>query len=405
MPREPERYSDGEFWLDKRRDGKSPDIWQIARYSGKSRSVVYRSTKCRSLDDAKPILHAYAANERSKERGQRIEDADLVPHLMHYCREHGPDVRRLDTVKSSFRAIIGFLQQDELGTGAKVADVNKVTLARFRRWRMDPHSYEVEWGGKTYRHSSKGVSGEAVQRNLEDLRAALNHAEAAGRIEAPKVAMVEKKLRSEPRDRTLTFSEIGALWGYARADWAIWRELCLIIGTSTRPGAAMEFDPAGQWHGDTLDLLPAGQQRTNKRRAVCPVIEPLKPILQGWVQLPHLRVKSRKTWWRTARRVTGVDAEAYAIRHTLLTYLDNAGVPGSQYSGLAGHIPASRGTARTTAKNYLHYDPTNAPELVAALTTFWNESWKAADQWCADHLRTKPVRGKPISVAPKRGKR
>lgn len=399
-----ERYSDGDYWLDKRRDGKSPDIWQIAHYSAKSRSVVYRSTKCRSLDDAKPILHAFAANERSKEPGQRAEDANLVPHLMHYIREHGDDVKRLDTVKSSFRAIIGFLQQDDLGTGAKVADVNKVTLTRFRRWRMGPHSYEVEWGGKVFRHKSEGVSGEAVQRNLEDLRAALNHAEAAHRIEAPKVTMVAKELRSEPRDRLLTFAEIGALWGYARADWPMWRELCLIIGTSTRPGAAMEFDPAKQWHGDTLDLLPPGQRKTKKRRARAPVIDPLKPILEAWTKLPHARVQSRKTWWRTARRVTGVDAEAYAIRHTLLTYLDGAGVPGAQYSGLAGHIPTSRGVARTTAKNYLHYDPANAPDLVAALTTFWNESWEAADQWCADHLRTKPVRGKPITLDPTKGK-
>lgn len=401
MPSERPIYQDGDFWLCKRRDGKSPDIWQIASYREKSRSVVYRSTKCRTVDleRAKAILHAYAADQRSKLPGQRADQSMLIPHFMHYCREHGNDVARLDTSKSSFRAIIGFLQQDELGVNAVVADVNKVTLARFRNWRMGPHEYEVEWGDKVYRHKSAGVSGEAVQRNLEDLRAALNHAEAAGRVEAPKVVMVPKELRSEPRDRILTFAEIGALWGYARADWPVWREICLIIGTSCRPGAAQEFDPATQWHGDTIDLLPPGKRRTKKRRAICPVIEPLRPILEGWRSMPHAKVKSRKTWWRHARKLTGVDAEAYAIRHTLLTYLDKVGVPGAQYSGLAGHIPPSRGTATTTAKNYLHYDPANAPELVAALTTFWNESWAAADQWCADHVRTKPIKGKPISLA------
>lgn len=406
MPRQPERYSDGEFWLDKRRDGKSPDIWQIARYSGKSRSVVYRSTKCRTveLDAAKAILHAHAAEQRSKARGQTPEESPLLPHLTNYVREHGEDIARLDTVKSSMRAMIGFLQQDELGTGATVADVNKIMLARFRRWRMGPHGWEVEWGGKTFRHQSEGVSGEAVQRNLEDLRAALNHAEAAGRVEAPKIPMVAKELRSEPRNRVLTFEEIGALWGYARADWPVWRELCLIIATGCRPGAAMDFDPDQQWHGETIDLLPVGKARTKKRRPIVPAIEPLRPILKGWQQLPHAQVASRKTWWRTARRATGVDAEPYAIRHTLLTYLDGAAVPGAQYSGLAGHIPASRGTARTTAKNYLHYDPRNAPELESALTTFWGRAWEAADQWCADHLRTKPVRGRPISIAPAKGK-
>ena len=392
MPSE-HKYQDGEFWLDKRRDGKSPDIWQIAHYSTKSRSVVYRSTKRRSLDEAKPILHAYAAEQRTKARDQRPDESQVVPHLMHYCREHGPDVARLDTAKSSFRAFIGFLQQDELGTGATVADMTKGAFARFRRWRMGPHGWDVEWGGRNYRHSSAGVSGEAVQRNLEDLRAALNHAEAEGRIEAPKIPMVAKELRSEPRDRLMTFEEIGALWGYARTDWPVWRELCLIIGTACRPGAAMDFDPQAQWDGDTLDLLPPGQKRTKKRRPIVPVIAPLKPILEAWSFLPHEQVKSRKTWWRTARKALGIEAEGYTIRHTLLTYLDNAGVPRIQVEGLAGHV--GRGT---TAKNYLHFDPRNAPQLTSALTTFWADSWEAADQWCADHRRTKPVRGKPISI-------
>lgn len=377
------KYQDGDFWLDKRRDGKSPDIWQIATYSPKSRSVVYRSTKRRSLEDAKPILHAYAAEQRSKQPDQAPEQAQIVPHLMHYCREHGEDVVRLDTVKSSFRAIIGFLQQDELGTGATVSDINKVSLARFRRWRMGPHEWSVEWGGKTFNHKSKGVSGEAVQRNLEDLRAALNHAEAAGRVTAPKIVMVKRDLRSEPRDRVLTLKEIGTLWGYARVDWPVWRELCLMIACGCRPGAAMDFSPATQWDDNTLDLLPPGTRKTNKRRPVVPVIEPLKPILDAWKRVPHEKVKSRKTWWRTARALTGVDAEAYAIRHTLLTYLDNAGVPRVQVEGLAGH--AGRGT---TAKHYLHYDPRNSPQLESALTTFWQECHAAAEQWCADHSLT-----------------
>lgn len=33
MPREDSPYIVGDFWLDKRRDGKSPDTWQIARYA------------------------------------------------------------------------------------------------------------------------------------------------------------------------------------------------------------------------------------------------------------------------------------------------------------------------------------------------------------------------------------
>ena len=183
MAREDSPYTAGDYWLDKRRDGKSPDIWQIATYSTESRSVVYRSTKCRTveLEHAKGVIRAHDEAQRSKGKGQDTRQAALLPHLFNYLREHGPDVKRVDTIKSSFRAWIGFLQQDELGTGARVADVTKSMTARFRRWRMAPHEYTVEWNGKPYVQKSKGVTGETVQRNIEDLRSALNHAEGGSR--------------------------------------------------------------------------------------------------------------------------------------------------------------------------------------------------------------------------------
>jgi integrase len=389
------KYRDGDFWLDKRRDGRSPDIWQIAHYSPKSRSVVYRSTRCRSLDDAKPVLHAYAAAQRSKSRHQSIEDAQIIPHLLNYIREHGEDVMRLDTIKSSARAWIGFFMQDEIGTGATVADIDKLMLARFRRWRMGPHQWEVPFGGKVYRHQSAGVSAEAVQRNLEDLRSAMRHAEAAQRFVAPKIPMLPATMRAEPRSIILTIDQLGAIWGYARADWPVWREITLQIATGCRPGAAMAFEPARQWRDGLIDLQPPGKARSNKRNAIVPAIAPLVPILEGWRALPHKPVSSRKTWWRTARPALCLadDIVAYTIRHTVLTYLENEGVPRGQIEAAAGHAP--RGT---TARHYLHYDPRNAPKLTAALTKLFEEAWASADQWCAGHARTKPARGKPISV-------
>src|SRR3546814_3504472 len=40
----------------------------------------------------------------------------------------------------------------------------------------------VPWKGKHYNHTSKGIKGESIQRNIEDIRAALNHAANNGRI-------------------------------------------------------------------------------------------------------------------------------------------------------------------------------------------------------------------------------
>lgn len=404
MSRETSPFEYGGYWLDKRRDGVSADIWQVATYSEKSRSDIYRSTKCRTinLDGAKAFLLAHEANERSKQRGQSAEDAELLPHLFNYLREHGPDVVRLDTVKSSFRAWIGFLQQDEeLGTDAVVADINKVSAARYRRWRMGPHNWEVDWNGKVYRHSSQGVTGEAVQRNIEDLRSALNHAQAANRVVPNKIPSVDKELRSQPADVVLDFKTLGAIWGYARDDIGIWREIALMMASAARPGAAMKFDPDRQWDDTILDLHPVGEKRNDKRNAVVPVIAPLRPILQGWKDAPHAKVKSRKTWWRTARRVLDLDPEieAYSIRHTIATYMDSEGVPGAQMSAIAGHLPSHRGVSRTTSKHYLHYDPRKAPKAVRALTKFFKAVERESEIWAADHMRTNPVRGRPITLA------
>lgn len=405
MPRENSPLIVGDFWLDKRRDGLSPDIWQVATYSGKSRSVVYRSTKRRTVDleAAKAFLRAYEAQSRSKQQGQDAATAELLPHLFNYIRERGPDIRRLDTIKSSYRAWIGFLMQDELGTGCTVADITPGVIDRFRRWRMGPHEWSVEWNGKTFKNASEGVSGHAVQRNIEDLRAALNYAEGERRIEAPKVPSVPKKHIKKQQKNALTTGQLGALLGYAREDKGVYRELCLMLATSCRPGVAMAFDPNDprQWDGQTIDLQPEGREETDKRNAIVPAIAPIVPILEAWMADPHERVASRKTWWRTAKRVLSMPGvEAYDIRHTVTTYMDAQGVPGAQMSGIAGHLPSSRGVARTTSAHYLHYDPLKADRAKAVLTKLFVAVMREADRWAADQARTKPIRGKPIVLAP-----
>jgi integrase len=400
MSREDSPLIVGDYWLDKRRDGRSP-YWQIASYSEAARSNVYRSTKRRDVEGAGEVLRAYEAAQRSTSQAQRSEEAELLPHLFNYIREHGPDVGRLDTIKSSFRAWIGFLMQDQLTTAATIADIDKNMVARFRRWRMGPHGWEIEWGGKTYRHTSEGVSGKAVQRNIEDLRAALHHAEANHRFIAPKVLSVSKHLRPKNPRPTFTIKELGAILAYAKAgeDKGFYRELCLMLASGCRPGNALAFDPAEQWHGETLDLQPGRKDLTDKRAAVVPVIEPLRPILKAWKESPHDPVKSRKRTWRTLRRVLGVTLDAYSIRTTVSTYMDGKGVPGAQMSGIIGHLPESRGIARTTSEHYLHYDPTNAKRAKAVLTQLFTAVQQEAEKWAADHSRTTPVRGQPIRLA------
>lgn len=62
----------------------------------------------------------------------------------------------------------------------------------------------------------------------------------------------------------------------------------------------MSFDPKQQWKSGTLDLQSRDKVRINRRNLQVPVIEPPKPTLTGWVQLPHERVAAVRR--RGARR-------------------------------------------------------------------------------------------------------
>lgn len=390
MSRETSPLIVGDFWLDKRRDGKSPDIWQIATATG--RTIVYRSTKCRDVGRpgdglAGDKLREHEAASRSKQK-QDNDQAELVPHLFHYLREHGPDIHRIDTVKSSFRAWIGFFQHDEVTTGVRVAEMTKGVIARFRRWRMGPHSWSVEWGGKVYNHNSKGVSGEAVQRNIEDLRAAIRHAAAENRIGTPpQLPSVDKKLRSKPRGLVLTPAQIGALIAWADHEPDVQAWLWLLVGTGVRPDAGLAFDPSTQWHGITADMHPVAWPITNKRNPVIPVIEPLQALMKAWPAGP--RVKSRKKWWGTARERLGLPAAAVpkTIRHSVATHLRNSGVPGEQISHLLGHKDKDD-TLEATSEIYAHADPLKMAATIRALTKFWKMVDREAVKWRAGHLLT-----------------
>lgn len=402
MPRENSPFTLGPYWLDKRRDGKSPGIWQIATYDEARRSIVYRSTKRRDVAQAEEVLRAYDADLRSKAKHQEPAETQIIPHLFNYLREQGPDIKRTDTIKSSFRAWIGYLQQHPLGTGATIADIDKNFVTGFRRWRMGPHSWEIGWDGgkKVFKHDSAGVTAKTVMRNIEDLRAALHHGEANHRFTAPKVDSVDKKLIKRNPRQTLDLDTLGAILGYARSDLAFYCELCLMLASGCRPGHAIKFDPAVQWQGDIMDLQPWREDETDKRAAVLPVIDPLRPVLRYWRIRPLAPVKSRKQVWRTMRRALGLPewVEAYCIRTTISTVLDEQGTPGGQISGIIGHLAESRGLSRTTERHYLAYDPRNCDRAKEVLTWHFGEVMQRSKKWRADHLRTTPIRGKPTMV-------
>lgn len=389
MGRETSPYIVGDFWLDKRRDGKSPDTWQIAAYDASTRSIGYRSTRCRSLEDAKGKIHAHVEKARARQ-AQEPAAAKVIPLLLLYWDEHGKSVVSPAQIASSLRCFIGFLMEDEdSGLDLTVAEINPNLFTRFRTWRMGPHSYNVPWGGKDYKHTSKGVKGESVQRNLDDVRAALTHHADNGRLPyAPKVPSVPEEFRSPPKDRVLSIEELGAIVGFARGDIDMLRFVLLILGTAGRPEAVSQFDPRAQWDESRglLDLQPPHWKRTKKHNPVLPAIEELAPILRAWRGANAVRVRSKRTAWRTLRRALGLgeEVEAKTIRHTVATWLRTRKVPSDEVETLLGHR-----VLKKTSAVYAKYDPDYLAAARGVLSTLFREVMAAADVWDAGHLRAK----------------
>jgi integrase len=401
MPREDSPYIVGEYWLDKRRDGKSPDVWQIARYDGKSRSVIYSSTRTGSIDDAKRLLDAHHA--RQVTRGpQEVDQAQLIPLMVTYWEEHGRTVERPDTIASSIRIVIGFLMQDEATASATVKDLGLAFQRRFVKWRTEPHSYEVIWAGKRYKRASQGVSGETIQRNIEDLRAAINHHVNMGRIATmPRLPSVPQDMRSEPRDLVLSWEQLGAMLGYAKLhSTQLYQFMTLMLASGVRPEAAAVFDPAQQWDAEFgyLDLQPVGKKRTKKRNPVVPAIDPFMPVLTGWEATTATKGHmAHRTAWNTMRRVLGLPSGVIGntIRHTVATRLRaDPECPRDMIDDLLGHDMAGSKTTRGYAK----YDPAYMGPIRVALTKIYGKAMEHADQWLADHLLTKAKRGTKLAV-------
>jgi integrase len=398
MGRQEQRlYTVGRFWLAERK--QSPFL-QIRWYDERTKTTRGKSSGCRTLDEAVPAILRHHADDLAGGR-QEADEALAATVIMQYWREHGKTRINAAATANSLRVFLAFLEQDAVTIGATVAELKPEVFRRFQRWRMKPHSYEVEWLGVIYAHQSKGVSGEAAQRAQDDVRAALNHAVAEGRIPyAPKVPAVPLDKRSGPRDVRLTIEQLGAVVGYAAYDLEALRWVLGMMATGCRPDAVLRWNVGKQWQGRgaVFDTHPTGAPRTKKRNAVVPVIDEFRPWLEAWADYPHKPVRSRKTWWRTMRAALDLPGNIVpkVIRHTIATELRARGVSLTDIAGLLGHTSESRIT-----QVYAKYDPARLPHVKQALSEIWQEVCAAANEWLTNHFRVTAGYKQPISVAKK----
>ncbi|QPQ55551.1 tyrosine-type recombinase/integrase [Allosphingosinicella flava] len=397
MSRENSPHVVGEYWLDKRRDGKSP-YWQIA--TAKARTIIYRSTGERDVELAKAKLDAFYVNERSKQK-QAPEQAQVVPILWRYWLEKGRKNANSDQTSRSLRTFTAFLIQDDAGPNAVITDMLPALFERFREWRMGPHSFKMTWDGEEYDYSSEGVAGDTVDRNLNDIRAAFGHAEENQRIPyAPKIKAVPMKYLNPLRERVLTEDELARIFWYSSHFPALFRFVALQMCTSVRPEAAKAFNPITQYNDRTglIDLQPEAAARTKKRNAIIPAIRPMRVVLRAWQRDGYSPVKSNKTAWRTMRKVLELsdDVHAKTIRHTIATWLYADGtVPERQISEMLGH----EGKLSRTTQLYAKYDPNRLKEIVRALTMIWLRISKLARAYAADQSLTIGKSYQPSAIA------
>lgn len=400
MPRDDSPYIRGDLWLDKRRDGKSPDVWQIARYE--RGTVIYRSTRKRDEREAAAVLDAHVEEKRSLSL-QQPNEALVAAHLVNYWRERGEKAINHDQTGRSLRTFLGFLLQDTAGASAVVSDLTPALFERFREWRMGPHGFTLDWFNKTYDYSSPGVGGDTVQRNLNDIRAAIYHAHANMRLSlVPQIKDVAAEHRNAPRERVLTLQELGQIFWYARHNPDLFRFVALQLGTAVRPAAALKFDPRQQFATATglIDLQPGKSKQTKKRNAIIPTIRPLRTVIKAWANDRTNIVGSRKTAWRIMRRALGLSADVYpkTIRHTVATLLyADPTVPEREIVELLGH----EGKLARTTRIYAKYDPARLSNAVRSLTTIWRQVSGEARRFGSDHLLTTVQQGGKIVVVQK----
>ena len=262
-------------------------------------------------------------------------------------------------------------------SGPTVAELTPALQARFRAWR-----------------ASSGVGGHTIDRDLAALRGALTWAWKAQRIDHPPfVASVPAHQKAPPRDRILSFEEVAAILhecaGKPEREHLI-RFIVLELGTAGRPEAVLELTDANiDLKRNYIDPRQPGRVHSRKRRAIVPMAEHVRPWVEGIdgkliaYKVPiaeknrvpggpthfERETSSIKTSWNKVCADAGVEgATPKTLRHTMLTWLAERGVPSEQRQRLAGH--SAQGT---TARNYEHLSPAYLREAVAEIDAYFVE--------------------------------
>ena len=333
--------------------GRHAAIWIIRDGSHQ------QSTGCfaRDINGAERALAVYLAEKHAQAaRSERNRDPEQIPIadvLTIYLRDIVPNHARPKETKGRVKSLDRYF-------GDKV-------LSYIR--------------GETCRaYAAQRSSDAAARRELEDLRAAINHHRREGLCN--KVVEVVLPAERPPRDRWLTRSEA------ARLIWSAWRYrevqnnkptgrlsrqhiarfILVAIYTGTRAGAVCSAalqDTAG--HG-WIDLergvfyrRPADRRESKKRQPPVPVPDQLLAHLRRWKRQGQrfavewngepVRAVGKAFRKVVAHAGLGTDVKPHTLRHTAATWLMQAGTDIWQAAGFLGM------TIEMLSERYGHHHP------------------------------------------------
>jgi integrase len=354
-----------------RRGKVEPARWAIRDRGHKQRLPFLEG----ELEQAQQALAGYVLGKHDA-RVERNRDPASVPvadvlqiyaeDVVNVVKEIDNDARQREAVRRIERLNDGFRVKT-------VAEVNKATVAAYIKTR-----------GKVA----------AARRELEDLRAAINHAHEAGFLSS----VVKFKLpeKSSPRDRWLTRQEAARL---LKAAWRMrqrWngnaterstghhlvRFILVALYTGTRSGAICKASLVPAIGRGRIDLQhgvftrrPPGVKINRKNKNANPVRLPPRLLahLRRWHRMGLMKtavvewngrsVKRVKKSFATACRLAGLEGVTpHTLRHTSTTWLLQRGVIKEQ---VAGYVGMSRDVLERV---YGHHSPDHQEEAVNALS-------------------------------------
>lgn len=312
--RKEERFTLGEFWLDRRSDRVS-DTWHITWYDARSRQTRQRSTRTADFELAKRILAEHYVTQ-----GQRREEpaaAVFVEHvLMRYFENHASKLPS--------------------------AHFAEYAIAHWKRfWGVDTIADMTEERIEAFKGTLSDLKPSTINRVLGVGRAAIERAISKRELASgPAISGVQV---GRQRLYRASHADMAAILN-ASSPW-VRRWIVGSMVTLGRPEAVLELSrPQMDFDLRRIDLNPPGRDQTAKGRPIVPMTETAYQWMQGdwtglWITYEGRPLASIRMGFERARDRAALPSliTPYTIRRTLSTELRRRGVPPWEIAGFLGH--------------------------------------------------------------------